>query len=194
MRSLFLKFNRVSLIILLVAAVQAYAEDAQNGKINIAVTLSPVGSFVAKSSNLEVKGSTKRTSDRVSADNLELKLDTLQTGISLRDTHMRTKYFETDKHPKAVLKKASGQDGKFSGELVIRGVPKEISGTYQIVGQEFTAKFKTHLSDFDIAKANYMGVGVADEVEVEAILPVPPETKETGKKAPAKGKKKKKRK
>ena len=38
-------------------------------------------------------------------------------------------------------------------------------------GADFIARFNTKLSDFSIAKAKYMGVGVEDEVQVEFVLP-----------------------
>jgi polyisoprenoid-binding protein YceI len=135
------------------------------------VSLSPAGSFVAESTALEVRGTAKRDGDSVSAENVALKLDTLKTGIDLRDDHMKKKYFETDKYPEAVLTHATGKAGKFTGELLLHNVKKPIEGTYVFEGDEFVGTFKTKVSDFSIPKAKYMGVGVNDEIEVTIRLP-----------------------
>lgn len=148
----------------------AHASD-----VSISVSLNPAGSFVAKSDAIKVEGHATKSGDNVSAKNITLDLNTLKTGISLRDNHMRDKYFEAAKHPKAVLTEANGRDGKFQGELVIRGVKKQIAGTYEMKGSKFHGKFPAKLSDFAIAPANYMGVGVEDEVEVEVVLDEKPQ-------------------
>jgi polyisoprenoid-binding protein YceI len=137
------------------------------------VSLSPAGSFVAQSSNLEVRGSATRTGNSVSASNVALKLDSLKTGIDLRDEHMKKKYFETDKYPEAVLTHATGKDGTFTGELQLHNVKKPIAGTYVFEGNEFVGNFKTKMSDFSINKAKYMGVGVNDEIDVTIRLAAP---------------------
>jgi polyisoprenoid-binding protein YceI len=149
---------------------------ARASDVHIKVSLSPAGSFVAKSEALRVRGSTGKTGDLLKAQELVLPLDTLKTGIALRDEHMRKKYFETDKYPDAVLTQASGKDGKFTGELSLHGTKKPISGTYELKNGQFIGSFPTRLSDFGIAKARYLGVGVEDQVQVEVTLPAAPQT------------------
>jgi len=141
------------------------------GTAGISVSLSPAGSFVAHSET--VQGSaTKTGADSYTAQGVTLELDTLKTGIDLRDRHMRDKYFETKKYPRATLRSGKAQGGKFEGELEVHGKTKKISGPYEVKGQKITGKFKCALSDFGIAAAKYMGVGVDDEVEVEIQLPI----------------------
>lgn len=152
---------------LLLAGSAAQAGDA---RVKIHVTLFPAGSFVAESKSLSI-GQKGEQGGKLFARNISLQLDTLKTGISLRDQHMRENYFDTARHPHAVLTRAVAKDGKLVGDLNIRGVTKRITGSYEMSGDEFVGKFKTKLSDFQIPPAKYLGVGVQDEVEVEVILP-----------------------
>jgi hypothetical protein len=138
--------------------------------IQLHLELSPTGSFLAESQQLTLKGVTRKGTGAVIQE-IVLPLDSLATGISLRDEHMKKKYFETQKHPIAVLRNVVAVDGSFKAKLLIRGVEKEVEGDYEAKGAGVSAKFKTNLSDFKIPEAKYMGVGVEDEVEVEVVLP-----------------------
>jgi len=138
--------------------------------VGFRVNLSPVGSFQAESS--QVKGKVQKSADVFKASDVILSLDTLKTGLELRDSHMKKKYFEIEKFPNATLSAAEGKDGKFKAQLEIHGIKKEIQGTYEVKENLIKANFKTKMSDFSIPKASYLGVGAKDEVEVEITLPV----------------------
>lgn len=138
--------------------------------IQLHLKLSPTGSFTAESQQLTLKGVARKGSG-AAIQEIVLPLDSLATGISLRDEHMKKRYFETQKHPIAVLKNIVADEGAFKAKLLIRGVEKEVEGEYEAKGAGVSAKFKTSLSDFKIPEAKYMGVGVEDEVEVEVVLP-----------------------
>lgn len=151
--------------------VSMWATAAQAaGQIKLNVSLNPVGSFAAESKALQ--GTATQDGPLISIKNATLELDTLKSGIALRDSHMKEKYFETKKFPRALLSQATGKDKKFNGDLTLRNKTKKISGSYEVTGGNVIAKFKCNLSDFDIPPANYMGVGVEDEVEVEAQVPM----------------------
>jgi polyisoprenoid-binding protein YceI len=158
------------------ALVPALAPAFAN-EVRVQVTLRPAGSFIARSSALAVKGTAAADGAAVSATDLVLDLDSLKTGIDLRDQHMRKKYFETDKYPQALLKSATGKDGQFTGELTLHGVTKPVRGTYTLQGEKLLAKFATKLTDFNIAQPKYLGVGVEDDVQVEVELPAKPQGK-----------------
>ncbi len=68
-------------------------------------------------------------------------MDTVETGISLRDQHMRETYVQTDQHPNVVLKIAkadvtwpdSGEvEGKVKGTFEAHGVEKPVEVAYAI--------------------------------------------------------------
>ena len=101
-------------------------------------------------------------------------LDSLDTGISLRNRHMREKYLETKLFPQAKFiltpLTIALQDIPFTGKLWLHGVEKSISGLAQIEKKEaeysFTAHFSLKISDFKIDIPSFMGITVADEVDV----------------------------
>jgi len=141
-------------------------------EITLAVSLSPAGSFEATSKKITVKGGVVQIGESYQAEEVELDLASLKTGIALRDTHMRENYFETAKYPKAILRRGRGKDGRFTAELIIRNVAVPVQGTYKIEGGRIVTQFTTTLSAFKIRSANYMGVGVDDEVVVQMVYPL----------------------
>jgi len=142
----------------------AFAQEAK-----VSVKLSPAGSFVGKTN--QVKGVVQKSGEGFSAQNIIVSLKSLKTGIELRDQHT-LKHLEVDKYPDAVLVKASGSGGKGTGIIRIKGIEKNISGTYTVSGQNIKAEFPLQLSDFKITGIKYMGVGVKDQVTVEIDIPV----------------------
>lgn len=135
-----------------------------------AVELFPAGSFKAKTS--EVTGEAVLIGDKVTAQSIVVKLKNLKTGISLRDKHATEKYLEVTKFPDAVLTNATGSGGKGKGKLKIRGIEKEVSGTYKVNGNELTAEFPINLSDYGITGVKYMGVGVNNSVNLAVTVPL----------------------
>lgn len=146
------------------------------------VVLNPMGDFKGKTS--EVKGFAMMKGDEVNASNIVVNLKNLKTGVDLRDKHTQ-KYLQTEKHPEAILLSAQGKDGKGTGKIKIKGIEKDIAGTYKVDGKFLNAKFKLNLPDFEIKDINYMGVGVEDEVTIEVSVPLQVAGGETATPAPA---------
>ncbi len=165
-------------IFLSILNVSAFAAPGVVAHVN----LSPAGNFQAKTD--QVIGTAVLDGDKLSAKNVKVPLAGLKTGIDLRDKHMKDKYLEVEKYPEAELIEASGSDGNGKGRLKIRGIEKEIAGTYRIVNdKEVEVKFPLKLSDYGITGIRYLGVGVKDETQVTVTLPVSKATTPT---APAK--------
>ncbi len=109
-----------------------------------------------------------------------LPLEKLDTGISLRNEHMKEKYLQVKQFPNAVLTLApvtvgegkKSYDGEFKGKLSLHGVEKDVTGKAKI--EESTGKwsgslsFTVALSDFSIDIPSYMGITVSKTVDVEA--------------------------
>ncbi|MEK2688191.1 YceI family protein [Bdellovibrio sp. GT3] len=144
----------------------------------IDVTLNPMGDFKAKTN--QVKGTAQVNGDEVSAQNILVNMKSLKTGVELRDKHTQ-KYLETDKHPIAYLISAKGKGGKGVGKIKVKGIEKDIAGTYKVEGGLLKAEFEVNASDFGIKDINYMGVGTEDIVKLHVEVPV-------GAAAPAKAK------
>ena len=121
---------------------------------------------------------------------LLLDLNGLDTGIELRNHHMKEKYLQTQTYPQARLKLQSvgfplekmmsdyaAAEVPFSGSLLLHGVEKPVTGkgTFKRAGDTLTgsAVFQIKLSDFAIGVPSFMGVTVADVVNVTTTFQVP---------------------
>jgi polyisoprenoid-binding protein YceI len=115
--------------------------------------------------------------------NISIELEKLDTGISLRTRHMKEKYLQAKDYPKAVLSLldaaadpgfekslSNGGEKSFRGKLALHGKEKEISGSFSVKDGLVKAKFPIVLSDFAIDVPKYLGITVADNVEVDVEL------------------------
>jgi polyisoprenoid-binding protein YceI len=135
------------------------------------------------------KGSLLLTQNTI-AGALLLDLNGLDTGIELRNHHMKEKYLQTQTYPQAELKLQSvgfplekmgsdyaATDVPFAGTLLLHGVEKPVSGksSFKRVGDTLTgnAKFQIKLSDFVIGVPSFMGITVADVVDVTTTFQAP---------------------
>jgi polyisoprenoid-binding protein YceI len=165
------------------ARVQSVAHwRVTSGTVTVNCPLTVGGSFDAKTSSLEGQLTLDPGRPRALAGELAVDLATLDTGIDLRNTHLRDRYLEVGKGPsfaRATIKAielerpASGFSGttRFTAELTVHGVTKPVSGEVRLQaassGTRVQASFPVHLPDYQIAKPRYLGVGVKDEVQVK---------------------------
>lgn len=133
------------------------------------ISLSPAGSFKAKTS--AVSGTAIKSGAGYSAENIVVDLTKLDTGIELRNEHTK-EYLKVKEFPQAVLLNASGANGEGRGSIKIKGITKEIKGTYVVEGNKVKAKFPLSLKEFEITGINYMGVGVRDQVTINVVVPI----------------------
>lgn len=118
------------------------------------------------------------------------RLDTLDTGIGLRNKHMKERYLEVGKFPLAKLAFTSlplpenaGSAGfshdalPFKGVLSLHGVDKPVEGTAKVSRQgdamALDARFGIKTTDFGIATPSFAGVTMAEDVTVEARITAP---------------------
>ena len=97
----------------------------------------------------------------------------------MRNQHMKEKYLEVGKFPKADLAltglKVTPEELKtdftktFSGILSLHGVSKEVTGqfTWSAAKREVSAQFELKVSDFSIDVPKYLGVTVSEKVDVQ---------------------------
>ena len=112
-----------------------------------------------------------------------MDLATLDTGIELRNRHLRDEYLEVERGPdfrRAVLSGivlgdppptgGGRRDTRFSGSLVLHGVQRAIEGEAELLRREgriqVEAVFRLSLEAFGIPPPRYLGIGVRDAVEV----------------------------
>jgi hypothetical protein len=147
---------------------------------------------VGKPAMVKIKGKSPApaTKAKIENDTLSVEstlvLNTLDTGIEMRDEHMKEKYLQTKEYPNAILKiekislpagfeakPVAIKDQKFDGVLNLHGKDQKVSGTYSLSDKlELTAQFNIKLSDYGIEIPEYLGIKVADSVVVDTSFPL----------------------
>lgn len=147
----------------------------------------------------ELKGNPKealkgelRLEDFKAKGKIVLKLDAFETGMALRDRHMREKYLETGKYPEATLEitdlrfpqsfaeeSFSAEAEPFKGMLTLREKTVPVAGTVSMKGNkanmEMKFEFPIKTTDYKIDTPGFMGVTVASDVAVTAEVKIKPE-------------------
>lgn len=146
------------------------------------VTGEPDVAFKGKAVGMKIEGRTKDLTCKDDGQRLvfEVNLDSLKTGIELRDKHMTEKYLETGKYPKAtltldksqlVLPASGNQKGKLKAKLKIRNTSKEVPVKYEIratkSGYQIKATMEVDYRDYGIEVPSYLGVTVKPDLDVE---------------------------
>lgn len=143
----------------------AYAAN----KTTLFVSLTPAGSFEAVSEKM--KGNLIKSGGMITADKLWVSIESFKTGIDLRDEHF-WKHLNSSKNPKATMTDVKGQNGKATAMLEVNGVKKPVTMAYTENGSDVHTNFTVKASDFGLPPAKYLGVGVNDDIRVEATYPV----------------------
>jgi polyisoprenoid-binding protein YceI len=186
------KTSRLLMCVIAVAAgvtATASANDkyqVSGGQVVVVCPLTVGGSFEA---------TTDKVSGEVAVDSRQpgpvdgaivVDLRSLETGIGMRDRHMRDNYLEVGKGPEFERARLEGikvekLNGKspFSGTLVLHGERREVTGAAEVQPQNggayrIQAEFPVRVTDFKIAKPTYLGVGVQEEVKVKIALTAVP--------------------
>jgi len=148
--------------------------------------------FLANSTISNFEGNTSAAegfinwdSTQINNSKIEFKvyLDSLDTGIGLRNTHMREKYLETDKFPAAEFKgriislnKKTSIESEVAaeGNLKIHGVDRRIKITgrlYNDYGQfRLESSFDIFLSDYNIDKPSFLFISVENKITIECSI------------------------
>ncbi len=155
--------KKIFILCALIFSFVALAED----QATIFVTLSPAGSFSAVSKKL--KGNLVRSGDTFISDKLSVTIESFKTGIDLRDEHF-WKHLGAAKCSKATLSDLKATGGKGTANLEVNCVKKPIDISYTVKGNEVVATVNVKASDFDLKKAEYLGVGVDNSVKFDVTM------------------------
>lgn len=165
---------------LFAATVNGQEYQTQNGK----------AVFLSKASLSEFTGESKSLKGLIDTDknlvDFFLDLNTLKTGITLRDKHMRENYLETEKYPFAEFTgkfesmptlSAASEKVTVKGKFKIHGVEREItvSGMLKKLSNgslELKANWVVALNDYkiEIPKLVFYELAAEQQVSIEAIL------------------------
>jgi polyisoprenoid-binding protein YceI len=177
-------------LLALVASSGAAAEGPswriERGDVKILVPLKPGGAFTATTPSLSGTLTLEGAKPAHLAGEVSMDLATIDTGISLRNQHLRENYLEVakgDGFNKAVLSdihlsEVGGEafDGTtpFTGTLLLHGVKHPVTGTMEIhregEGRRVRAEFPLILTDFAVTPPEYLGVGVGTKLLVRVSL------------------------
>lgn len=112
--------------------------------------------------------------------NIEMDLNTLDSGLELRTKHMKNKYLEVEKDnfSKASFKitKANLNQSPitYEGTLLLHGIEKPLVGTGELKKSEsgfsLQSDFKINLEDHGITIPNYAGITIEKLVTVKLTL------------------------
>lgn len=140
--------------------------------------------FVSTAPLLEFKGTSDHLTGLIDFDDnlvdFYVDLNTIDTGVNLRNNHMRDSYLETEKFPFAEFtgslnemydfEKSGKQQISTTGKFTIHGVEQEmqIDGTLQETdqGMMLEASWVVMLEDHDIRKPRVVFYELADEQTV----------------------------
>ena len=184
-----MKFVRFADIIVLVclcgapAAAGAQSWSVPSGDVQVRCRMTVGGSFNAVTSSLSGTLQPRSPDGEDYAGGLRVDLRALDTGIDLRDSHLRNNYLEVARGPdfqQAVLSSIVLDDAlpdgggrhetAFSATLSLHGVQSTIAGEVELRRRDgrmqVEATFSVSLEAFDIPPPRYLGVGVRDTVEI----------------------------
>ncbi|PZR07525.1 MAG: hypothetical protein DI536_27005 [Archangium gephyra] len=142
--------------------------------------------FLAKGlAGLKIVGQTTKLEARADGESLVLvvPLDSVDTGIALRNEHMTQKYLDTKTHPNAELKVplAALKEGKnqaVKGTFTLRDKSKEVDVLTSVIKNgdalDVSGVFDINLKNHDIDIPNYLGVTVKPDVQVSAAFTLKP--------------------
>ena len=123
--------------------------------------------------------------DRSVSGAVAVDLAALETGIALRDRHLKEEYLQVDRYPQARLTLSrldvtqvpegatfGAVSVPFEGVLLLHGVEKPVSGQAKVSRHDarvtVSAQFAVKLGDFGVDVPKYMGITVAEKVDVKA--------------------------
>ena len=151
---------------------------------------------IGKPSFLKIRGNGAKTKGRLLINGnsvkgiLKVPLKDFDTGIGLRDRHMKNKYLEVKKYPHAllkitqlqmkrnILKDATAQKKiPFKGKLKLHGVTRPVNGTFdvsrngrRVLGE---ARFSVDITKYGVDIPKFKGVTMAKEVKISAKFDAP---------------------
>src|ERR1051325_4834089 len=141
-----------------------------NAEVTVNCPLTIGGSFDAKTSALS--GNVMVDPSGTLKGAFEVDLMKLETGISLRDRHLRNNYLEVQKGAEYAVAKMEnikvqhlGGKTTFTATLMVHGQQRPISGTAEVQqdgkGYRVDATFPVQISAFQIPAPTYLSVGVS---------------------------------
>ena len=172
-------FFAIALLNLPLFAVETLEINPSNSTAEFSATGRPGGFKInGKAAGDQFSGKLALSGNQATGT-VSLKMASFDTGIELRNNHLKDNYLEAGKFPVSSFELKSTQlddkgNGKFKGLLDLHGQKKEIEGELLLQRSGKSAKlefsFPVELSDFQIPIPSFAGVKVDSRVEVKVVL------------------------
>ncbi len=171
-----MKFGFLLWIIAHSALSQAATYQMQQGLVEFAALGKPA--FIKINGRGQGLSGAVTESESTLSGVIEFQLDTLNTGIDLRDEHMKKRYMQTHLYPKAVLRLMGlnlpadlEKPFPFQGRLELRDVIKGIEGLARVKAEgdlhRIEAEFSIKISEFGIDVPSFQGITVTEDVKIK---------------------------
>jgi len=146
-------------------------------KSDIAFTAVGKPAFIKANGHVPLKKSDLTMKKDLLSGSLTVSLAMLDSGIELRDTHLKEKYLHTVKHPIAtltfkgqkIMKSTSKQ--KVTGTLMFHGKEKEITIEALITKVDKVIKVQSDfdflLTDYGVELPSFQGITAANKVKLK---------------------------
>ena len=175
---------------MLALAVTATAGESwtiASGEVRVRCRLTVGGSFDAVTSQISGALRLENAGAAGVVGKVRVRLDSLDTGMELRNAHLRETYLEVDRGEEfreAVLTAVElaepfpsgvrGHETGFEGLLSLHGAERRVEGEARLVRREghlrVDAEFALSLAEFAIPPPRYLGVGVRDELRISITI------------------------
>jgi len=171
-------------------AADASAYRVLRGEVRVVCPLTVGGSFDTRTTSISGTMGLGAAPAGTLSGEMRVDLASLDTGIGLRNTHLRDNYLEVGRGAEYATAVLSGVHldkmdstafrGRtpFTGTLLLHGTRRPVAGQADIhpEGSELRidASFPLRLDDHGIAAPRYLGVGVKNEVQVKVSLVATP--------------------
>lgn len=158
----------VLLFVPLLLAAPATAAWLSQGTKSVSFTAVGPGGL-----RIEGKGSDIDVREQGENVTVSVNLSSMTTGIGLRDKHMKEKYLETAKYPKAVFTVDKSRikvpfDGNLEGKLLLHGVTRPLTVHYTAKGApnkaHVSGSAQLNMKDYGIEVPSYLGITVKPNV------------------------------
>ncbi len=173
-------FLSVLLLTTVLNAVEFHVDKKQNNQVKF-TSDAPLEEIVGVTNKID--GYVMGESDDMTSNSefyFEVDLASLDTGIGLRNRHMRDEYLETDKYPFAsyggtLTSAVQNADGSISiksrGTFKLHGVEKKIELDGLLVkteqGYKASSQFSVKLEDYKIERPQLMMMKIGDTIELD---------------------------
>ena len=160
---------------ILLLSTQSFASKIVSQEVKFVATGKP--SFIKAKGNAPLTNSEMTLKDNKLSGSFTVALDKLDSGIELRDTHLKEKYLQTQTYPKAIFSfkdvslESDNQTITVKGEFEFHGVKKEKEIEIEISKEgnqlNLVSDFEIKLTDYKVELPSFSGITAADKVKID---------------------------